>query len=154
MPKSKGGRMICVRKIELKGHFSTPNRFDLNLLLDLDILKPHLEFTLWEGFVRIKRRPPSPSFVVPQQHRFAPILADLQRKLFDDKWFLDVDRVKKWTQGIVSKILPKIQFPRNITEVSARCAILVQNEVAKMLPIPRYESETAVRRRTSKSRIA
>ena len=153
MPKSRAAR-ICFRKNEIKGHFSTPNRFDLNLLLDLDILKPHLEFTLWEGFVRIKRRPPSPSFVVPQQHRFAPILADLQRKLFDDKWFLDVDRVKKWTQGIVSKILPKIQFPRDITEVSARCAILVQNEVAKMLPIPRYESETAVRRRTSKSRIA
>lgn len=94
--------------------------FDLNLLLDLDILKPNLEFTLWEGFVSIKRRPPSPSYTVPQQHRFAPILADLQKKLFDDNWYLDVDKVKKWTQGIVSKILPKVKFTREITEVRVR----------------------------------
>lgn len=55
---------------------------------------------------------------MPQQHRFAPILADLQKKLFDDNWYLDVDKVKKWTQGIVSKILPKVKFTREITEVS------------------------------------
>ena len=55
---------------------------------------------------------------MPQQHRFAPILEELQRKLFDDKWFLDVDKVKKWTQGIVSKIFPKVKFTREITEVT------------------------------------
>ena len=105
------------------------SRFDLNLLLDLDILKPHLEFTLWEGFVSIRRRPPSPSFTVPQQHRFAPILAELQRKLFHDNWSLDVDKVKKWTQGIVSKILPKVKFTGEITEVSVRVKGLMQNDL-------------------------
>ena len=63
------------------------------------------------GFFRVKNS-------IECLPRFAPILEALQRTLFNDQWFLDVDKVKKWSQGIVSKIMDKIKFTRDITEVS------------------------------------
>lgn len=102
--------------------------FDLDLVLNLDVLKQALSFD-WArpvkpGFVRF-RLDKDIAAVVPPNHRFYPFLARILRELFNcelaDKCYLDVDATKRWVESVATKALNSItKYPDGITDVKIR----------------------------------
>ena len=84
--------------------------FDLNLVLDLEKnLNQRLRFKLdHDGFVRIELTTSWHNIYIPPSSRFYPVKETLFKTIFEQpNWsspHLDTDKVKRWMQGIWSKI--------------------------------------------------
>ena len=93
---------------------SDANEFDLNMALDLSVLKKHIQFETKKvpgGYVRL-RLDQDLTTLVPRGHRFEPAAVRMNEKLFSNDGkagkVLDVAKVKKWIEGIVAKVVVEV----------------------------------------------
>jgi hypothetical protein len=91
-----------------------PREFDLNVMLNLSIFKPFLIFDTGPkpGFVTIRHNRESLALRhgVPKDHRFASVMPKFA-KMFDEEQYLDVEKMKRWIESILSKVRHKICSP-------------------------------------------
>ena len=75
-------------------------------------LGPHisqnLHFTTGYGFARIKLSIDPDEIQIPENHRFYPIKDKIFSTFFDDSRYLNEEKLKRWTQSILSRIQQRL----------------------------------------------
>ena len=61
-----------------------------------------------EGFVKIKLSTDPDRVEIPENHKFYPIKDKIFSTFFDDNRYLNEEKLKRWTQSILSRIQQRL----------------------------------------------
>ena len=78
-------------------------------MLDLGShISQHLNFQTGKGFVQIKLNTDPDKINIPENHKFYPIKNKIFSTFFDDNKYLNEEKLKRWTQSILSRIQQRL----------------------------------------------
>ena len=78
-------------------------------MLDLGSeISQHLHFQTGKGFVQMKLNTDPDDIQIPENDKFYPIKNKIFSTFFDDSRYLNEEKLKRWTQSILSRIQQRL----------------------------------------------